>query len=340
MGSTGSSAILRPSCKYTEIEKESKLHCGEHQEELKLFCETDKKLICVVCAAGREHKSHSFALIAEAAEFYKDQVNVSIQSLTKKKSEIMRMEQQQKQKISEVLEQSHNLQSKVTSQFAELHQILTEKEQRVQSDIREEEKKILNAMEKNLREIEENLNSIQEELCKLQQQMDQKDSVVFLKGEAGHKRRVRDEAKPLSVVDDALPIEKFHCPVSLNTAFKETSDDFKQGLVPCKDLSIWVSAWVCQCARLRWSAEDMESSVERFGRSLEARWDNSVVQRGVEDVSEDMCQLISTFPEHPAWAVESSYSLRWFGFPATCAWCSWGHEGNSGFPDHGHALLA
>ncbi|XP_078271803.1 zinc-binding protein A33-like [Rhinoraja longicauda] len=127
-----------------------------------------------------------------------------------------------------LVEQSHNLQSKITSQFAELHEILTEKEQRVLIDIREEEKKILNAMEKNLREIEENLNSIQEEIFKLQQQMDQKDSMVFLKEEAGRKRRVRDEAKPLSVVDDALPIEKFHCPVSLNTAFKETSDDFKQ----------------------------------------------------------------------------------------------------------------
>ncbi|XP_078272105.1 zinc-binding protein A33-like [Rhinoraja longicauda] len=127
-----------------------------------------------------------------------------------------------------VTEQSHNLQSKIASQFAELHQILTEKEQRVQADIREEEKRILNRMKKNLGEIEENLKSIQEELSKLQQQMDQKDSVVFLKGEAGHKRRVCDEAKPLSVVEEALPIEKFHCPVSFNTTFKDTSDDFKQ----------------------------------------------------------------------------------------------------------------
>ncbi|XP_078272114.1 zinc-binding protein A33-like [Rhinoraja longicauda] len=155
-----------------------------------------------------------------------DQVKSSIQSLTKYKSGIQQMEQQQKEKISGVLEQSHNLQSKITSEFAEMHQILSEKEQRVLIDIREEEKKILNAMEKNLREIEENLNSIQEELCKLQQQMDQKDSVVFLK--LLNIRRVRDEAKPLSVVDDALPIEKFNCPVSLNTAFKETSNDFKQ----------------------------------------------------------------------------------------------------------------
>ncbi|XP_078251430.1 zinc-binding protein A33-like [Rhinoraja longicauda] len=209
-------------------EKESKLHCEEHQEELKLFCETDKKLICLVCEAGREHRDHRFMPVKEAVENYKGQVKASIQSLTKDKSGILQMEQQQKEKMSGVLEQSHNLQSKITSQFAELHQILTEKEQRVLADIREEEKRILNRMKKNLGEIEENLKSIQEELSKLQQQMEQKDSVVLLKGEAGRKRRVRDEAKPLSVVEEALPIEKFHCPVSFNTTFKETSDDFKQ----------------------------------------------------------------------------------------------------------------
>ncbi|XP_055487828.1 LOW QUALITY PROTEIN: uncharacterized protein LOC129695105 [Leucoraja erinacea] len=204
-------------------EKASKLQCEEHQEELKLFCETDKKLVCVMCAAGREHKAHSFTLIAEAAEFYKDQVKASFQSLTKKELGIQQMEQQQKRKISGVLEQSLNLQSKITSQFAELHQILTEKEQRTLADIREEEKKILNSMEKNLGEIQENLKSIQEELLKLQQQMDQNDSVVFLKEEAGRKRKVCDEAKLLSVVDDALQIEKFHCPVFLNTTFKQVS---------------------------------------------------------------------------------------------------------------------
>ncbi|XP_055522182.1 uncharacterized protein LOC129716335 [Leucoraja erinacea] len=50
----------------------------------------------------------------------------------------------------------------------------------------------------------------------------------FFQEETGRKQRVRDEAKPLSVVDEALPIEKFHCSVSFNTALKETSDDFRQ----------------------------------------------------------------------------------------------------------------
>ncbi|XP_078251189.1 zinc-binding protein A33-like [Rhinoraja longicauda] len=207
-----------------QLKKESKLHCEEHQEELKLFCETDKKLICLVCAAGREHKSHSFMPVKEAVENYKDQVKSSIQSLTKDQSEIQQMEQQQKEKIAGVLEQSHNLLSKITSQFAELHQILTEKEQRVLADIREEEKKILNTMEKKLEEIEENLNSIQEELFKLQQRMDQKNSVVFLKEEAGGKRRVSDEDRALTVTDGAVPIEKFHHHFLMNTLWRETSD--------------------------------------------------------------------------------------------------------------------
>ncbi|XP_078272556.1 zinc-binding protein A33-like [Rhinoraja longicauda] len=227
-----SRALARLSEKFRTLslyrkEKEDKLHCEEHREELKLFCETDKKLICVICAAGRDHKSHSFTLIAEAAEFYKDQVKSSFESLTKNKSEIQQMEQQQKQKISGVLEQSHNLQSKITSQFAELHQILTEEEQRVLADIREEEEKILNTMEKNLQEIQGNINSIQEELLKLQEHLDQNDSAIFLKDEASRKRRFSDEAKLLLVVDGALPIDKFDRPVLFNTVFSETSDDFK-----------------------------------------------------------------------------------------------------------------
>ncbi|XP_078272460.1 zinc-binding protein A33-like [Rhinoraja longicauda] len=209
-------------------EKESKLHCEEHQEELKLFCETDKKLICVVCAVGREHKSHSFMPVKEAVENYKDQVKSSIKSLTKKKSGIQQMEQQQKEKISGVLEQSHNLQSQITSQFVELHQILTEKEQRVLTDIQEEEKKILNTMEKHLQLIQENLNSIENEVKSLQEQLDLKDNVSFLKEEAGRKMRVHDEAKSLSVADGALPMERFNNPFLLNTVLRETTDIIEQ----------------------------------------------------------------------------------------------------------------
>ncbi|XP_055486380.1 E3 ubiquitin-protein ligase TRIM39-like [Leucoraja erinacea] len=209
-------------------EKESKLQCEKHQEELKLFCETDKKLICVICAAGREHKSHRFMPVDEAVEIYKEQVKSAFESLSEKESDIQEMEQEQKESISGVQEESHSLQSQVTSQFAELHHILTEKEQRLLGDIREEEAKIVKTMEKNLQEIQENLNSIQEELSKLQEQIDHKDGVIFLKEEAGRKSRVIDETKTMLVVDGALPIEKFDRTFFYNMALRETSNIINQ----------------------------------------------------------------------------------------------------------------
>ncbi|XP_067829986.1 nuclear factor 7, brain-like isoform X2 [Heptranchias perlo] len=162
-------------------EKENKLHCEEHQEELKLFCETDKKLICLICRDSREHKSHNFMPIKEAVEMYKDQLKSSLDSLTGKKTAVLETEQKQKQKISEVRKQSNCLQTRITSEFAKMHQILTEKEQRLIRDLRKQEGKILETMKKNLREIQENLNSIQEKLSKLQKQMEQKDGLIFLK---------------------------------------------------------------------------------------------------------------------------------------------------------------
>ncbi|XP_072891003.1 uncharacterized protein [Hemitrygon akajei] len=162
--------------------------------------------------------------IKEAVKIYKDQLKSSLDSLTKKKSDFQEKEQQQKEKISGVREQSHSLQSHVTSQFAELRQIITEKEQSLLRDLREEEKRILNPMEKNLLALQENIRSIQEEISKLKEQMDQKDSVIFLKEEARRNKRINDDVQELAVTDEAQRFEKFDHPYLLNTVLRETLD--------------------------------------------------------------------------------------------------------------------
>ncbi|XP_072331712.1 zinc-binding protein A33-like isoform X3 [Scyliorhinus torazame] len=209
-------------------EKENKLHCEKHQEELKLFCETDKKLICLICRDSREHKSHNFLPIDEAVEIYKNQLKSSLNSLTEKKSAVLETEQKQKRKISEVREQSSSLQTHITSEFSKMHQILTEKEQRLLRDLRGEEERILERMEKNLREIQENLNSIEEKLSKLQKQMEQKDELIFLKEEAFRKRRISDEDRTLSVSAAALSIRKFKGPLQY-TAWREMINSINPG---------------------------------------------------------------------------------------------------------------
>ncbi|XP_078271862.1 zinc-binding protein A33-like [Rhinoraja longicauda] len=208
--------------------KESKLHCEKHQEELKLFCETDKKLVCLICRDAREHKSHSFMPIQEAVESYKELIKTSLEILTKNKSAVEEMEQQQKEKISGVREQSQNLLTYITSVFAELRQILNEKERLFLRDLREDEESVLNPMENNLRAIQEEINSIQEKLTKLQERMNQTDSLIFLKEETRQKRRISDDEHMLSVADGALAVGKYDHPFLLNTVFSEVPDGIKR----------------------------------------------------------------------------------------------------------------
>ncbi|XP_060706316.1 nuclear factor 7, ovary-like [Hemiscyllium ocellatum] len=190
-------------------EKESKCLCEQHQEELKLFCETDKKLICVICRDSQEHTEHHFISMEEAVGIYKEKVKCSFDSLTNKKAAVLETEQKQGQKISEIRKQAGSLQAHITSEFAKMHQFLTEKEQCLLQDLREEEEKVLKPMEKNLRQLQANLNSIQENLSKLQKQMEQKDEMLFLKEETSRKRSISDGGNVLSLADGALSIGKF-----------------------------------------------------------------------------------------------------------------------------------
>ncbi|XP_072891021.1 E3 ubiquitin-protein ligase TRIM39-like [Hemitrygon akajei] len=79
-------------------------------------------------------------------------------------------------------------------------------------------------MEKNLLAFQENIRIIQEEITKLKEQMDQKDSVMFLKEEARRNRRINDDVQELAVTDETLPVEKFDHFYLLNTVLRETLD--------------------------------------------------------------------------------------------------------------------
>uniref|UniRef100_W5LW03 RING-type E3 ubiquitin transferase n=1 Tax=Lepisosteus oculatus TaxID=7918 RepID=W5LW03_LEPOC len=46
--------------------------CPEHGEKLRLFCETDGTLICLVCRDSRSHRGHGFKPVQEAAQEFRE----------------------------------------------------------------------------------------------------------------------------------------------------------------------------------------------------------------------------------------------------------------------------
>ncbi|XP_072890004.1 zinc-binding protein A33-like [Hemitrygon akajei] len=194
-------------------EEERPLRCEEHQEEPKLFCETDSKLICYSCVATREHREHRFLPITEAVDAYKEQVKSALDSLAQVKSEVLRKEQKQRRNISRVRDDLRRLQTHIASEFSKMHQILTEKEGLLIRDLTEDGERILNTMEENLRHIQDQLQSVENEFSTLQKHLEQNDSLVFLKEEVSWKNRCGDADHSVSVVQSGLSLEKFCGPL-------------------------------------------------------------------------------------------------------------------------------
>ncbi|XP_051899455.1 zinc-binding protein A33-like [Pristis pectinata] len=205
--------------------KGNKPYCIDHEEELKLFCETDKKLICVMCLDrrdGRSHKAHNFMLINEAVEIYKDKLKVSLNTLKQKKNYYQEFETKQQEKITEIKDQSNKLQNHITSEFSKIRTVLDEKQQSLFSDLTAQENDVLTRMETNLRKIQDNLNRTQQMLSNVQKRLENQDVYAMLKEAPLDDKSTEDDYHP-TIMEGNLPVGIFQGPVQYRV-WKEVVD--------------------------------------------------------------------------------------------------------------------
>ncbi|KAJ1211646.1 hypothetical protein NDU88_007003 [Pleurodeles waltl] len=103
--------------------------CQEHEEKLKLFCEEDKKLICVICRESRDHRSHTALPIKEATMEYKDELQSWLHLLMKEKEEIMASKQKVEEKFKAIKIKLVTGRQRLVAEFQRLYQRLKVQEQ-------------------------------------------------------------------------------------------------------------------------------------------------------------------------------------------------------------------
>ncbi|XP_065101858.2 E3 ubiquitin-protein ligase TRIM62-like [Paramisgurnus dabryanus] len=128
---------------------ETELICSEHDEKLKLFCETDQKLVCVICRDGDKHQGHIFKPLKEASDINKGELKTALGFLANENRKLDKMIQEQTTEITKTEEKSQTLLAKISAQFEEMHQFLQQKEEEVKKQLKREESKITEVMQKN-----------------------------------------------------------------------------------------------------------------------------------------------------------------------------------------------
>uniref|UniRef100_A0ACB8EG61 Uncharacterized protein n=1 Tax=Sphaerodactylus townsendi TaxID=933632 RepID=A0ACB8EG61_9SAUR len=116
--------------------------CEKHREPLKLFCEEDRALVCVVCDRSKEHKHHEVIPVEEAAQKYKGILHGYIEIQRKERENIMACKADTDKKSQELLKRTEAARKKSVIEFRKLHQFLEEQERLLLAQIEKVEKEI------------------------------------------------------------------------------------------------------------------------------------------------------------------------------------------------------
>lgn len=99
-------------------EMDLEMLCGEHGEQLHLFCENEGQLICWRCERAPSHAGHTKALVEDAFQVYKEQLQIVIT------------------KLNQLHEACTNQEATVTKQITEWKEKIETRRQKIKSDFK------------------------------------------------------------------------------------------------------------------------------------------------------------------------------------------------------------
>ncbi|XP_042300026.1 zinc finger protein RFP-like isoform X1 [Sceloporus undulatus] len=150
--------------------------CERHREPLKLFCEDDQALICVVCDRSKDHRAHTVLPIEEAVQDYKEQIQNQSLSLKQERERLQELKQDTERMTGEVLETLNAEWRKVTSESELLHQLLEEKEQALLDQLNELKLEIKKEQKENDTNYSEKMSLLVDLVSEMEEKCKQPDS--------------------------------------------------------------------------------------------------------------------------------------------------------------------
>nr|XP_033504251.1 zinc-binding protein A33-like [Epinephelus lanceolatus] len=102
--------------------------CSLHGERLKLFCQDDQQLICLICRDSQKHKKHNFDPINEAAEAYRAQLQLKILHLKTKLGSFKAQKLTCDKMAGHIKLQAQQTEKTIKEEFLKLYQFLRAEE--------------------------------------------------------------------------------------------------------------------------------------------------------------------------------------------------------------------
>lgn len=129
--------------------------CDQHGEDLKLYCQTDKRPICVVCRESRMHRHHEVAPLPEVANEMKMELKLRLIQLNWHKGQYMNVISADKRTKDEVRRRKNRLKEKIEADVGALVQFLLDERDSLLDSLDAEEVATMAVIDENLKAAEE-----------------------------------------------------------------------------------------------------------------------------------------------------------------------------------------
>ncbi|XP_059494782.1 zinc-binding protein A33-like [Stegostoma tigrinum] len=109
--------------------------CPQHKEKLKLFCEDDQELICLICRDSNKHKNHRVYPINEAARYYKHELAAMLDSLKKKLIHHQVIKSNYEENLTQLMDEVSLTEQSIGRVFVRLHEYLRMEEENIMQEL-------------------------------------------------------------------------------------------------------------------------------------------------------------------------------------------------------------
>ncbi|XP_076139605.1 E3 ubiquitin-protein ligase TRIM69 [Alosa pseudoharengus] len=155
--------------------------CGRHREELKLYCEEDQELVCLVCGLSQDHRSHTLVGVQEAQQRYRASLNSAMSALQGELNTALECEREAEQEVKKLKEHTADLKQRIEAQFSDLHQFLYQEEKLLQVKLKTEERRELIRLDEHKAVLSVEISRLRTALHDIQDKLREQDPFTLLK---------------------------------------------------------------------------------------------------------------------------------------------------------------
>ncbi|XP_062895351.1 zinc-binding protein A33-like [Mobula hypostoma] len=154
--------------------------CPQHKEKLKLFCEDDQELICLICRDSNKHKNHRVSPVNEAAQYYKEELATTLESLKMKHAHHQIMKSNYEENLTLLMDEVSMTEQNIGKVFVRLQELLRREEESIMQELHNDAWQRFTRLEEIIMQLTFELSTLSDIIQAVTEDLILEDALTFL----------------------------------------------------------------------------------------------------------------------------------------------------------------